>query len=92
MKEKENETKSARIRKQEETKEADKIKSIYEQNSVTNENFITHDIKNFILQGKIGQGSFGKVYKVKSRNDGQIYAAKLSIDYIYEKTIKDIKI
>lgn len=41
------------------------------------------------MHEKIGQGSFGKVYKVKSKNDGQIFAAKISINLIDEKTIKD---
>ena len=38
------------------------------------------DLSVFILQELIGQGSFGKVYKVKNRKTGEIFAAKVSIN------------
>lgn len=40
----------------------------------------------FIIQNKIGQGSFGKVYKVKSKINHEIYAAKISQKELEEST------
>lgn len=40
----------------------------------------------FIIQNKIGQGSFGKVYKVKSKINNEIYAAKISQKELEEST------
>ena len=39
-------------------------------------------ISNFLKQRKIGEGAFGKVYKVKEIKTGEIYAAKVSINQI----------
>lgn len=41
------------------------------------ENEQTIDLNNFILQNRIGQGSFGKVYKAKSKQTGEIFAVKV---------------
>lgn len=41
-------------------------------------------LDDFILLDKIGSGSFSKVYKVKDKRTGNIYAAK-----IYTKAIDD---
>lgn len=41
-----------------------------------------NSLKNFEIIEKIGFGSFGKVYKVKDKNTGIIYAAKISKDVI----------
>ena len=42
----------------------------------------TVNLNDFILQGKIGSGSYGKVFRVKSKHDDIIYAAKISINEI----------
>ncbi|KAK8837065.1 hypothetical protein M9Y10_037114 [Tritrichomonas musculus] len=39
-------------------------------------------LNDFILQNKIGSGSFGKVYKVKDKKTGKILVAKISINKI----------
>jgi serine/threonine protein kinase len=40
--------------------------------------------KEFILKGKLGKGSFGKVYKVESKSDKQSYAVKkIAVQGIY---------
>ena len=39
-------------------------------------------LSNYIMQNKIGEGAFGKVYQVKNKKTGQIFAAKISIDKI----------
>ena len=36
------------------------------------------DLNNYILQNKIGNGSFAKVYKVKDKETEEIFAAKIS--------------
>lgn len=43
-------------------------------------------LENYILQTKIGSGAFGKVYKVKSKQNNKIYAAKISLYAINEDT------
>ncbi|KAK8897656.1 hypothetical protein M9Y10_015619 [Tritrichomonas musculus] len=48
-------------------------------------------LEDFILQNKIGAGAFGKVYKVKERRTGNIYAAKISIRNI-ETNSNDLKL
>lgn len=40
------------------------------------------NLNNYILQDRIGSGSFGKVYKVKDKRTNEIYAAKISINAI----------
>ena len=40
------------------------------------------NLNNYILQDKIGSGSFGKVYRVKSKSTNLIYAAKISKEYL----------
>lgn len=40
------------------------------------------DLNNFTKKGKIGKGSFGKVYKVSENITGEIYAAKISLTKI----------
>ena len=40
------------------------------------------NLKNFILQNRIGKGSFGKVYKMKKNLSDEIYAAKVLINDI----------
>lgn len=45
-----------------------------QQNDETTPSFL----KNFELLDQIGQGAFGKVYKVKDKTNGNIYAAKIS--------------
>ena len=44
------------------------------------ENEKTHILNDFIQQNKIGKGSFGKVYKVKSKKTGEIFAAKVTLE------------
>lgn len=41
-------------------------------------------LSNYILQNKIGSGSFGKVFKVKDKKNGKTYVAKISIQEIDE--------
>lgn len=48
------------------------------------------DLNDFILENKIGSGKFGKVYKVKLKRTGQIYAAKISIEIIDEDSQEDL--
>ena len=43
----------------------------------------------YVLQEKIGSGSFGKVYKVKNKITKDIYAAKISINSVNKRT-KDL--
>lgn len=38
------------------------------------------DLNDFIMQNKIGEGAFGKVYQVKNKKTGQFCAAKISIE------------
>ena len=40
------------------------------------------NLNDFILQGLVGEGSFGKVFKVKEKTTDKIYAAKISIEKI----------
>ena len=35
-----------------------------------------HNLSNYEIIVKIGQGAYGKVYKIKSKKDSNIYAAK----------------
>ena len=49
------------------------------------------DLNDYILQNKIGSGSYGKVYKVKEKKTGLIYAAKIAIEELDENYISDIK-
>lgn len=51
----------------------------------------TTSIDDFILQNKIGKGSFGKVYKVKSKKDGKIYAAKISNKSYVSNSAQEIR-
>lgn len=44
----------------------------------------TNNLKDYILQDKIGSGGFGKVYRVKNKNTNKIYAAKISLESINE--------
>lgn len=46
----------------------------------------------FIIEEKIGSGSFGDVYKVKSREDGQYYAVKVSRERFKGKTDREEKL
>ena len=53
-------------------------------------NFMTFvDIKNYEKIGKIGQGGFGEVFKVKDKETGNLYAAKVSIDEV-DKNSKEL--
>ena len=49
------------------------------------------DLNDYTLQNKIGSGSYGKVYKVKEKKTGLIYAAKIAIEELDENYISDIK-
>ena len=49
------------------------------------------DLDNFIKIEKIGKGSFGEVLKVKDKQTGEIYAAKIGFKSLEEET-KDAKI
>lgn len=51
-------------------------------NSYIKEEKDSIDLENFILQNKIGEGAFGKVYQVRNKISGQLLAAKISIDKI----------
>ena len=51
-----------------------------------NEKKISSNLDDYVLQEKIGSGSFGKVYKVKNKITKDIYAAKISIELIDETT------
>lgn len=46
----------------------------------------------FIIEKKIGHGSFGDVYKVKSREDNQYYAVKVSREKFKGKTDREEKL
>ena len=53
-------------------------------------NLSTIDIKNYEIISKIGEGGFGEVYKVKEKQSGKLYAAKVSLKTIENSTILDI--
>ena len=44
------------------------------------------NLNDFILQEKVGFGSFGKVFKVKEKKTKKIFAAKISIDELTESS------
>lgn len=51
------------------------------------------DLNDYIKQNCIGQGGFGKVYKVKESKSGKIYAAKVlnnELDDLSDEQILDI--
>lgn len=52
-----------------------------------NRNYELLNLDDLTLQELIGQGSFGKVYKVKSKKSGEIYAAKISMEIIDDNSI-----
>ena len=50
------------------------------------------NIDNFILQNQFGQGSFSKVYKVKEKETGKIFAAKVSKEKFDETKLQHMYI
>ena len=48
------------------------------------------DLNYYILQKKIGEGSFGKVYLIKEKSTGNIYAAKISNQRINQNSKETI--
>mgnify|MGYP002472163742 CR=1 FL=1 len=51
-------------------------------------------LNKFTKQGKIGQGAFGKVFKVRENKTGNIFTAKISIKKLNEfekENFKNIK-
>lgn len=60
----------------------DKDLTIHELDPLKNKDKDFFNLENFILQNKIGEGSFGKVYQVKNKKTGEIFAAKISIERI----------
>lgn len=44
------------------------------------------DIDDYIVQKQIGEGSFGKVFIVKEKKTGKLYAAKISFEKINESS------
>lgn len=38
---------------------------------------MSNSLKDFEIQKKIGEGAFGKVYRVRRKSDGNIYAVKI---------------
>ena len=63
------------LKELEKSKDNNKVKK-YE--FIFTEPKIEINLSDFIFQNKIGKGSFGKVYKVKSKKDCNFYAAKVS--------------
>lgn len=53
-------------------------------------NFLINDMQNFETISKVGEGAFASVYKVKRKEDGQIYAMKkIKISNSHEREIKN---
>ena len=53
-------------------------------NIIQNEKDLAKFLNSFIIQDKLGEGAFGKVYKIKEKNSKKIYAAKISIHLLEE--------
>ena len=51
----------------------------------------SEDYENYELKGKIGEGSFGTVYKVLDKETGESYAAKVSV-YNIDKNLIQLSI
>lgn len=49
-----------------------------------------HTLNDFVLQNKIGSGSFGNIYKVKSIKSGKIFVAKISINKIEKNSTSQL--
>ncbi len=48
-------------------------------------------MSDFTIMRKIGEGSYGKVYKVKTKKDNQVYALKtINISKMDKKTFKTL--
>ena len=65
----------------------EKVQEIFEEKIHQNiDENQTSNLNNFILQNQIGYGSFGKVFKVKEKKSGCIFAAKISIQVLEENS------
>lgn len=51
----------------------------------------TLDLNIYLLQDKIGSGSFGQVFKVKDKNSGVVYAAKISHRPLEDSSDQEIR-
>ena len=52
----------------------------------------TIDLNDYKLIHKVGQGSFGEVYKVKHKKSGNFYAAKISFKPLEKNSLEPLHI